>query len=99
MRYHLLIAYDVADPKRLRLVHRTVRGYGDAVQYSVYLGILSEKDEAVLREKLADIIHHREDQVIFIRLGSEDSGAPTMPDHWRVIGRRITLPERRFHIF
>ena len=99
MRHHLLIAYDIADPKRLRLVHRLVRSYGDAVQYSVYLGMLSEKDEAILREKLRDIIHHLEDQVIFIRLGGGQADTPTMPSHWTVVGRKIALVENRLLIY
>jgi len=31
-----LISYDVRDPKRLRLVAKTLEGYGDRVQYSVF---------------------------------------------------------------
>ena len=33
MRTCYIVAYDIADPKRLQRVHRTMRGYGDPLQY------------------------------------------------------------------
>lgn len=99
MRRLLLIAYDISDAKRLRLVHRLVRGYGDPVQFSVYVALLSEKDEVVLRERLKDIIHHREDQIILIRLGGENNETSAMPANWSVVGRRVTVPDERLLIF
>ncbi|MCR4318534.1 MAG: CRISPR-associated endonuclease Cas2 [Planctomycetes bacterium] len=86
MKHYFLITYDVADPKRLRKVMKTVRGYGDRVQYSVFLGQLSEKDEAILRGKLKDKINHSEDQVILIRLGPVDGSSKSAPDNWKILG-------------
>jgi len=39
-----LLAYDIADPKRLIRVHRTVRGSGMALQYSVFLVVGTSRD-------------------------------------------------------
>ncbi|MFO0762685.1 MAG: CRISPR-associated endonuclease Cas2, partial [Byssovorax sp.] len=36
MRHTYVVAYDVCDPKRLRQVHKTMRGFGDALQLSVF---------------------------------------------------------------
>ena len=75
MRTCYIVAYDISDPKRLRRVHRTMRGYGDPLQYSVFRCILSPSERVLLLEALTPIIHHREDQVMFINLGPADGRA------------------------
>jgi CRISPR-associated protein Cas2 len=69
MRSCYLVSYDISDPKRLRRVHRKMRGFGDPLQYSVFLCPLSPAERILLLEALAEIIHHREDQVMLINLG------------------------------
>jgi CRISPR-associated protein Cas2 len=69
MRTSYLIAYDIADPKRLRLVFRFLKGYGDHLQFSVFECQLTAKDLVQCRAGLHDIIHHTEDQVLFVNLG------------------------------
>lgn len=88
MKNHYLIMYDIADPKRLQNVHKMVRGYGDPVQYSVFIGQLSERDLSVLREKLYDMINHKDDQIIIIKLGAVDSKAKATPESWTVLGKK-----------
>lgn len=99
MKEHFLIAYDIADPKRLRRIHKLVRGYGEAIQYSVFLGQLSAKDEVVLREKIRDIIHHKQDQVIMIRLGVVDGKSKTAPENWTVLGRKQVIRDFSLMIY
>ena len=41
MRRRYLVAYDVADAKRLKKTHRTMHGFGDPLQYSLFLCALS----------------------------------------------------------
>ncbi len=75
MRRHYIVSYDISNPGRLRKVHRIVRDYGDALQLSVFVCQLHDKDRAVLEARLRDVLHHAEDQVIFVDLGpvrSED---------------------------
>ena len=84
MRRQYLICYDIAHPGRLRRVHRTVRDFGDALQYSVFSCSLSKKDLAVLEARLRPILHCGEDQVLLIDLGPEHS-----PAHCRTLGRAI----------
>lgn len=72
MRNSYIVCYDICDPKRLRQVYKTMRGWGDHIQYSVFECQLTKMDIARLRSTLADIIHHKEDQVIFVDLGPAD---------------------------
>jgi CRISPR-associated protein Cas2 len=75
MRTRYIVSYDIADPQRLRRVHRTMRGYGDPLQYSVFRCDLSPSERIMLIEALTPIINHREDQVILINLGPADGRA------------------------
>jgi CRISPR-associated protein Cas2 len=99
MRNYLLISYDVADPVRWRKVHKIVRGYGNAVQLSVFLGQLSEKDEAVMIERLRDVIHHEQDQVVVIKLGRADGSGVSSPSNWKVLGKRYEAPDYSIMIY
>lgn len=69
MRSRYLITYDIANDKRLRKVYQLMRGYGDHLQFSVFECQLTDADLARLRGDLAGIIHHGEDQVLFVYLG------------------------------
>lgn len=69
MRQSYLVCYDIADDKRLRKVFQTMRGYGDHLQFSVFECQLTQTDLARCRSELGKIIHHDEDQVLFIHLG------------------------------
>ena len=69
MRMSYLVCYDIADEKRLRKVFKTMRGYGDHLQYSVFECQLTPMDLVRCRADLSAIIHHTEDQVLFVDLG------------------------------
>lgn len=69
MARHYAVSYDISDDKRRTAVFKTLRGYGDHVQFSVFFCDLSRSDLARLRTELRDLIHHDEDQVIIIDLG------------------------------
>src|SRR5450756_2974618 len=69
MRFSYLICYDICDDKRLRKVFQTMRGYGDHLQFSIFECQLTATDLARCRAELASIIHHTEDQVLFVNLG------------------------------
>lgn len=64
-----VVTYDVADPKRLRTVFKTMRGFGDPLQLSVFRCELSEREREILITRLGEIIHHTEDQVLLVDLG------------------------------
>lgn len=69
MRNSYLVAYDICDPKRLRQVFKTMRAWGDHLQFSVFECQLTRLDLIKLRAELGEIIHHTEDQVLFVDLG------------------------------
>ncbi len=69
MRNRHIVTYDISDPARLRLVHRKMNGFGDALQYSVFSCDLSEKERILMEEALASIINAREDRILIIDLG------------------------------
>jgi CRISPR-associated protein Cas2 len=72
MRNTFLVCYDIADPKRLRKVFKTMRDFGDHLQYSVFECQFTPTDLAKCRQALTDIIHRDWDQVLFIDLGPTD---------------------------
>ena len=91
MRQAFLVSYDIADPRRLRKVYRVLRGYGDAVQLSVFRCELDRRELVELRRDLAAVVHTGEDQVLFADLGpAEGRGATCI----RSLGRPYAPPER-----
>ncbi len=69
MRQTYLVCYDISDDKRLRKVFQTMRNFGDHLQYSVFECQFTPMDLARCRAELSRIIHHEEDQVLFVWLG------------------------------
>ena len=72
MRSSYLVCYDISDDKRLRQVFKTMRGWGDHIQFSIFECQLTSKDLVRLRAELSAIIHHDEDQVLFVLLGPSE---------------------------
>ncbi len=86
LRTRYIVSYDICDPKRLRLVHKTMLGYGEPLQYSVFCCDLSAPDRIMLIADLSGIIDHREDQVMLIDIGPADGrGAQVI----ETVGRRM----------
>lgn len=69
VRNTYLVTYDIRDDKRLRKVFKTMRDFGDHLQYSVFECQFTAVDLAKCRQALSDLIHHSQDQVLFIDLG------------------------------
>ena len=69
MRNTYLVCYDIANDKRLRKVFKAMRDFGDHLQYSIFECQFTPVDLARCRQTLSDIIHHAEDQVLFVDLG------------------------------
>lgn len=69
MRNTYLVCYDISNDLRLRRVHKTMCGFGDRLQYSVFECRLSAADLARCKHALGRLIHNREDQVLFVDLG------------------------------
>lgn len=69
MRKTYLVLYDIADDKRLRKVYKLMRNWGNHLQYSVFECQLNPTELVTLKGELKDLIHHRQDQVLFVDLG------------------------------
>jgi CRISPR-associated protein Cas2 len=69
MRNSFLVCYDICNDKRLRTVFKTMRDFGDHLQYSIFECQFTESDLIRCRHALSEIINHREDQVLFVDLG------------------------------
>ena len=68
-RRRYLVAYDIRDSKRLRKVHKTVKAFGWAMQYSVFICDLDLTEMFQLHTAIGEVIHHGMDSVAFIELG------------------------------
>ena len=69
MKTRYIVSYDIADPKRLRQVHKTMLGYGEPLQYSVFCCDLTAAARITLIAELSDLIDHHKDQVMLIDIG------------------------------
>lgn len=85
------VVYDISDPKRWRRVFRTMHGYGEWVQYSVFQCRLSARRHAELIADLDGAIHHDEDHVVIIDIGLADRVEPKIVS----LGKRSYIPVER----
>jgi CRISPR-associated protein Cas2 len=69
MRNTYLVCYDISNDKRLRAVYKTMRDFGDHLQYFIFECQFTQTDLVRCRHALSEIINHREDQVLFVDLG------------------------------
>lgn len=83
-RRHYLVSYDISDDKRRTRVFKTLHGFGDHAQYSVFFCELSDQELVQLRTKLRTAIHHKEDQVLIVDLGTN---ARPLDEGIEVLGR------------
>lgn len=67
-----IVSYDIADAKRLRQVFKTMKDWGDHIQFSVFQCQLTKTDLLQCQSQLQDIINNAHDQVLFIDLGPTD---------------------------
>lgn len=92
MRSTYLVCYDICDPRRLARVGKTMRGYGDRVQYSIFECRFTRMDLIRCQERLSRIINAREDQVLFVNLGPADGRAERVITAIGVPYSRIDAP-------
>ena len=91
MRRCFLVCYDIRDPKRLRLVHRIVKGYGESWQYSIFFCVLKSIDRVRLQAELEEVLNLRDDQVLLIDLGEDIDKARSAAT---VLGQSLGTVER-----
>jgi CRISPR-associated protein Cas2 len=91
MRQTYIVSYDISDPKRLRKVFRLMKGYGEHVQLSVFRCELTHRALVELRARLGALIHHDQDQVLFVDVGPEEGRGNTSIS---ALGKAYKPPER-----
>ena len=75
MRRCYLVCYDIRDPKRLRRVHKVLKGYGEAWQFSVFFCVLKDIDRVRLQTDLEEQMNQKEDQAVILDLGPDEKEA------------------------
>jgi len=90
-----IVSYDISDQKRLYQVHKTMKGFGDPLHYSVFRCDLTPKGKLELLAALTVIIKNDEDRVMVINLGPLDGQVdkrieflgihPQMNDHSAIV--------------
>ena len=92
MRNRYLVTYDVSDDKRLRQMHRTLLGFGDPLQYSVFSCDLSSVERILLLEAIGKVMNQNDDRVMIADLGPSQGRARRSLE-W--LGRATRIEERR----
>ena len=75
MRRCYLVCYDIRDPKRLRRVHKVLKGYGEAWQFSIFFCVLKDIDRVRLQTDLEEQMNQKEDQAMILDLGPNEKEA------------------------
>jgi CRISPR-associated protein Cas2 len=86
-----IVSYDIAKPKRWRQVYRTMRGFGQHLQLSVFACDLTPSQRIEMLAALESAIDANEDQVLVIDLGPSQA----RPIHdIEAVGRPLTVRDR-----
>ncbi len=89
MRRRYLLTYDVCDAKRLRKMFKTMKGYGEPLQYSVFVCDLSRSEYLMMKHDVGRTLNHAEDRVMIVDLGRLGTSADRRIEF---IGRAPDLP-------
>ncbi len=95
MRHLVLVCYDVRDSKRLRHVHVRMKGFGEPLQYSVFLCDLDERGILLLRASLEEEMNLAEDRAVIVNLGPVDG---TAKERLAFLGEGVPLPAHQARI-
>jgi CRISPR-associated protein Cas2 len=87
-----VVSYDIMDQKRLHQVHRTMKGFGDPIHYSVFRCNLTDKGRVELMAALTEIIKHDEDRIMIVDLGPMDG---RVEDRIEFLGVRLPDLDRK----
>jgi len=91
MRNVYLVAYDIADDKRLRKVYKKMRGFGASLQFSVFCCELSASERQLMKEQLWEILNLKEDRMMIVDLGPVGARGDDCIEFW---GEPRESPER-----
>jgi CRISPR-associated protein Cas2 len=69
MRRIYVVTYDISSPKRWRHVYKTMKGFGQHIQLSVFRCDLTASEVLEMKATLEAEIDRGEDQVLIVDLG------------------------------
>lgn len=75
MRHLFIVSYDISDRVRWGKVYKTMRGFGEHLQLSVFQCDLTPSQKVRMKAVLSEIINHEQDQVVIIDLGPTEGRA------------------------
>lgn len=75
VRNRYFVCYDVRDPQRLMRTYKTMCGYGDRLQYSVFMCDLNDSEIIIMREALEEVMNMKEDSLVIVNVGSMEKSA------------------------
>lgn len=86
-----LVTYDISDQKRWRKVFKTMKGFGEWVQLSVFQCNLGPQKALEMEYALREVITEGKDHVLIIELGSANHIKP----RFKSIGKQIEPLEKK----
>lgn len=86
-----MVTYDICEPRRLRKIFKTMQGFGEHLQLSVFQCDLTAIDRIEMQAALEEIIDHSQDKVLIIDLGPTD---PFPVKNIQTLGRQVKLVRR-----
>lgn len=89
MRNLYILAYDITDDRRRTKVHRTLAGFGTALQYSVFRCHLTPIERLRLADRLAELLRPEQDRLLIADLGPETGRADEKLEIW---GQPLEMP-------
>ena len=72
MKVYVVVAYDIPDDKRRTRVAKTLEGYGQRMQYSLFECRITKVQYLRLQARLEEIIEPEDDEVTFYFLDEFD---------------------------
>jgi len=85
-----IVAYDISDRKRWRQIYKTMQGFGEWLQLSVFQCRLTLRRRTELEIELRKVIKSGEDHVLIIDIGHADRSHVTVTS----LGSKISMIRR-----
>ncbi|HXF74944.1 MAG TPA: CRISPR-associated endonuclease Cas2 [Methylomirabilota bacterium] len=91
MRRLYLVTYDICEPRRLRKMFKTMQGFGEHLQLSVFQCDLTPIDRIEMQAAIEAVMNREEDKVLIIDLGPSD---PFPVKNIQGLGKQVKLVKR-----
>jgi CRISPR-associated protein Cas2 len=91
---NMIVAYDIADPKRLSKIAKIMLDYGTRVQKSIFEATLNGPRFREMKDRIESIIVFEEDGVKYFPLCEKCAGTV------EIIGQgQFTDPDKEFYVY